>query len=271
LKNGDGLSLPDPTVTEREIGLDRYGTAGGPLVIALHGAVANGKTWLPLARLLAPGLELWCPDLPGHGARRCEPFRLAAAVESVVTLIGAAGARRVVLAGDSLGGYIALAAAAREPARLVGVVAGGCTWSMTGLGGTLARASDLPPRLVAALLGEARLERFAASQLARLTDAETAAAVAARGLRLRSRSESLSELAGLDLIPLVRAIHVPIAFINGAWDWPTRAGEKSLVHAAETATCTIVPRKGHGVGFFAPAAFARVIETLAVGSCAADT
>lgn len=233
-------------------------------MVALHGAVANRKTWLPMARALAPELELWCPDLPGHGSRRSEPFTFEGAVATVEYLVAAARPRRVVLAGDSLGGYLALAAGARIERGIAGVVAGGCTWSMTGPGGALARASDLPPALFAALMGEERLERFAAAQLYRVADAATARAIAESGLRLRARGESLRELRGFDAVAVVREVRAPIAFVNGAWDWPTRAGEKSLTRAARRATLTIVPRCGHGVGFFAPAAFARAIESLAI-------
>jgi pimeloyl-ACP methyl ester carboxylesterase len=244
--------------------LDRFGISGGPLAIALHGAVANRKTWLPLARALAPHLELWCPDLPGHGSRRDEPFEFEAALETVEALVASARPRRVVLAGDSLGGYLALAAGARIERGVAGIVAGGCTWSMTGFGGALARASDVPAALLAALVGEARLERLAARQLSRLTDEATAEAVAACGLRLRARGESLRELAGFDAVAVVRDVRAPIAFVNGARDWPTRAGEKALVRAALCASLTAVPHCGHGVGFFAPHAFARAIEGLAV-------
>jgi pimeloyl-ACP methyl ester carboxylesterase len=249
-------------MTEMMAGVDRYGTPGGPLVVALHGAVAGRKIWLPLAAALSPEYELWCPDLPGHGVRRDEPFRLEAAVETVLALLALARPRRVVLAGDSLGGYVALAAAARASGGVAGVLAGGCSWSMTGLGGALARASDLPPRALAALVGEERLERAAAALLYRLTSGPTAAAIGAAGLRLRSRSESLSELAGIDVAALARAIRVPLTVINGAWDWPTRAGEAALARAARRGTVRIVPGAGHGVGFFAPEAFARAIEAL---------
>ncbi|MBD5603482.1 MAG: alpha/beta fold hydrolase, partial [Candidatus Eremiobacteraeota bacterium] len=74
-------------------------SAGAPLVILLHGAVANRDTWLPLARAVAPDVELWCPDLPGHGAHRDVPFTLAVALSDVADLVARAAPRRPVLAG----------------------------------------------------------------------------------------------------------------------------------------------------------------------------
>jgi pimeloyl-ACP methyl ester carboxylesterase len=239
--------------------VDRYGTPGGPLVIALHGAVANRKTWLPLANVLPPHFELWCPDLPGHGARRDEAFTREAALETVAALVALARPRRVVLAGDSLGGYLALEAGARIPHGIGGIVAGGCTWSMTGFGGVLARASDLPARLLERMLGEARLEAVGLALLRRFVGPDCAELIASAGLRLQSRPESLEELRGVDLERIVAQIRVPIAFVNGANDWPTRAGEGALLAAARSAERVIAPGVGHGVGLLAPGTFAIAI------------
>jgi pimeloyl-ACP methyl ester carboxylesterase len=167
-----------------------------------------------------------------------------------------------VLAGDSLGGYLALEAGARIPHGIGGIVAGGCTWSMTGLGGVLARASDLPARLLERVLGETRLEALGIAILRRFVGAECAQIIAAAGLRLRSRSESLDELRGVDLARLVAQIRVPIAFVNGANDWPTRAGEGALLAAAHSAERVIAPGVGHGVGLLAPGTFAVAIGSV---------
>jgi pimeloyl-ACP methyl ester carboxylesterase len=244
--------------------LDRYGAPDADTVaIALHGAVANRKTWLPLSRALPSGLELWCPDLPGHGSRRDEPFVLARALATVAGLVERALPRRVVLAGDSLGGYVALLAAARSSGAIRAVVAGGCTWSMSGIAGAIARASGAPVRLLEEALGDVRLERWVARAVPRFTDAETADAIVRAGLRVRSRSESLAELAGLDLTAHVRTLNVPIVFVNGARDWPTRAGERALLRAAGRAELVLGPNVGHGVGLLDPAAFARALASAA--------
>ncbi|GAC1493128.1 MAG: alpha/beta hydrolase [Vulcanimicrobiaceae bacterium] len=241
-----------------DVDCDRYGSPGGRLVIALHGAVANRKTWLPLSRGVPPDVELWCPDLPGHGARRHEPFTMERALALVDALLAAAAPRRAIVAGDSLGGYLALAMGARRDPRVAGVVAGGCTWSMTGWRGALARASDVPPRLIERLVGSARTLDVAAAILPRVTDAQTARAVLAGGLRTAAREESLRELRGVDVVALARAIDVPLAIVNGSFDWPTRAQERDVLRANPHATLTL-GRIGHGVGFLLPAAFARAI------------
>ena len=242
--------------------VDRYGSSGKPLVILVHGAVANRKTWLPAARELSARFEVWCPDLPGHGSRRSEKFTLSGALEAVASLVARAGLRRAIVAGDSLGGYVALGLAARDPSGIAGVVAGGCTWSMTGARGALARASDVPVALLTRAIGRDRMLRASESLVSLVAGPDVAREIVRAGLRLESRSESLRELAGLDLIALVREIRVPIAFANGRYDWPTRAGERALLHAASDASLSISPRCGHGVGLLDAPFFAKTIEAL---------
>ena len=239
--------------------IDRYGTSGGPLVIALHGAVANRKTWMPLARVLPAHFELWCPDLPGHGARRDEAFTREASLETIEALVSLARPRRVVIAGDSLGGYLALEAGASIARGISGIVAGGCTWSMTGFGGVLARASDFPARLIERVVGAERCETTFAALLRRFAGDECAREIMLTGLRFAARSESLEELRGMDLVRIVEQIRTPIAFVNGAYDWPTRAGEGALLEAARNGNRTIAPDVGHGVGLRAPGTFALAI------------
>jgi pimeloyl-ACP methyl ester carboxylesterase len=242
--------------------VDRYGSPGAPLVILVHGAVANRKTWLPAARELSARFEVWCPDLPGHGSRRSESFTLSGALEAVASLVAQADLRRAIARGDSLGGYVALALAARDPESLAGIVAGGCTWSMTGARGALARASDVPVALLTRAIGRDRMLRACDALVPLVADPDVARAIVAAGLRVESRGESLRELAGLDPVALVREIRTPIAFVNGRYDWPTRAGERALLRAASDASLSISPRCGHGVGLLDAPFFARTIESL---------
>jgi len=248
------------------------GASAGPLVIALHGACANGAAWIPLRRELPPGVELWAPDLPGHGSRATgEPFTLEAALALIAELVATATPRRPVLAGDSLGGYLALAAAARIPqGRLGGVVAGGCTWSMHGVAGALARLTDLPAALAERIVGPARANALLASAARRAADPETGRALAAAGMRAAARGESLRELRGLDLRALAARITVPVVFVNGRFDYPTRAGERGLLARAVHSRLLVADRCGHGVSLFAPGVFARACE-LAFGGDAGST
>ena len=97
-----------------------------PLLVALHGWRLSGRLWEPLQRELEPRWALWCPDLPGFGARP-RPTGLQASLASygrwlAEELERQAPGRPVVLLGHSLGGSVALHAAPLLGERLQGLV-----------------------------------------------------------------------------------------------------------------------------------------------------
>ncbi len=231
-------------------------------VLAVHGAVANGTTWETLRPLLGPDTVLIAPDLPGHGARRDVPFTIAASLAMLERTLSACGDGPIVLVGDSLGGYLVLALAARTRVSLAGVVAGGCTFAIAGAGGALARASGIAQDLAVRMIGEPLAVAGLGAIARRIAAPDVAAAIVQRGFRLAARAESLAELAKHDTLADVRAIGTPIVFVNGALDWPLRSGEGTFLRAARNATRVVVPGHGHGVGFTAPAAFATAIRGL---------
>ena len=96
-------------------------------VILFHGLAANKKIMSFIARGFAlQGLRVFVPDLPGHG-RTQGPFsfeRAESCGDSFVKQMigrGAVEAKRLVLAGHSMGGAIAIKVAARVP--VAGVIA----------------------------------------------------------------------------------------------------------------------------------------------------
>ncbi len=97
-----------------------------PLLVGLHGWLLSGRLWQPLERQLAPRWELWCPDLPGFGARP-RPRGLQPSLASYGRWLSEelgqrAAGRPVVLLGHSLGGSVALHAAPLLGEQLVGLV-----------------------------------------------------------------------------------------------------------------------------------------------------
>ncbi|MFM9110564.1 MAG: alpha/beta fold hydrolase [Prochlorococcaceae cyanobacterium] len=99
---------------------------GSPLLVGVHGWLLSGRLWQPLARQLEGRWSLWGPDLPGFG--HCpRPRRLAPNLASYGRWLAAAcreraGGRPVELIGHSLGGSIALHAAAALGQQLQGLV-----------------------------------------------------------------------------------------------------------------------------------------------------
>lgn len=93
--------------------------AGAPSVLALHGITANALSWGPVARQLAGRATLIAPDLRGRAASAAlpGPYGIAAHADDAAALADALGLDRVVLAGHSMGAFVAALAAVRHPGR----------------------------------------------------------------------------------------------------------------------------------------------------------
>ena len=106
-------------------------TAGdGPAVLAVHGALVDGRLWDGTARLLAPHARVLLPDLPLGAHRRAVPSRSRLTPEEVagalVDVLDGLDLDRAVLLGNDTGGALAQLAAAGAPERTAGLVLAGC-------------------------------------------------------------------------------------------------------------------------------------------------
>lgn len=92
---------------------------GQPLVL-LHGWAMHAGIFGPLLDTLADDFELHLVDLPGHG--RSADAGVALTLESAADAVAACVPERALWLGWSLGGLVALHAAATRPARVRGLV-----------------------------------------------------------------------------------------------------------------------------------------------------
>lgn len=123
----------------------------GPIVLAVHGITANGLSWGVVADQLAGRATVLAPDLAGRAGSRAEPgpYGLGRHADDLIALLDERGLDRVVLAGHSMGGYVAAVAATRHPDRFSRVVL-----VDGGLGFGLPPGTD-PQQHLAAVLGPA--------------------------------------------------------------------------------------------------------------------
>ena len=125
--------------TAPALGIDRTGT-GSPLVL-LHPLGADRSVWAPVTPLLAGSREVVAVDLPGFGESPPldgdqSPPALARAVADGLAAIGI---RDFDVAGNSLGGWVALELALAGRARSVAAIGPAGLWP-----------EPLPPRRGAA-------------------------------------------------------------------------------------------------------------------------
>ncbi len=98
---------------------------GGPDVVLLHGNPASTYSWRKVQEPLAVRHRVHAIDLPGYGFSdkpSDAPYDVAWFARVVVGYLDAAGVRRAVLVGNSMGGYIATETAILYPERVAGLV-----------------------------------------------------------------------------------------------------------------------------------------------------
>ncbi|MDI5973418.1 alpha/beta fold hydrolase [Streptomyces sp. SL13] len=110
---------------------ERHG-AGEPLVL-LHGIGHHRQAWDPVVAALAERREVVTVDLPGFGESPAQPAGLPYSLDTAVTVFGAffdaLGLRVPHVAGNSLGGLIALRLAQAGRARSVTALSPGGFWN----------------------------------------------------------------------------------------------------------------------------------------------
>jgi pimeloyl-ACP methyl ester carboxylesterase len=104
--------------------------AGEPLVL-IHGFTATWRCWLPVLGLLAPRFEVIAPTLHGHDGGPTPPViarTLAHAADHFELLLDELEVGTAHLAGNSMGGALALELAKRGRARSVVAISPGGGW-----------------------------------------------------------------------------------------------------------------------------------------------
>lgn len=88
-----------------------------PPLLLIHGATGSHTTYLPFLSILAQHARVYAMDLRGHGLSGRTPgaYRLADYGRDVASFLRTVVVRPAILAGHSLGGYVALWVAAEEP------------------------------------------------------------------------------------------------------------------------------------------------------------
>lgn len=101
------------------------GPRDAPVLVLLHGSNASLHTWEPWVERLRGRYRIIRYDQPGHGLTGPHPqsdYRAAAFVDVLNRLVGRMGVEQFVLAGNSMGGWVAWNYALAHPDKLRGLV-----------------------------------------------------------------------------------------------------------------------------------------------------
>jgi 3-oxoadipate enol-lactonase len=95
----------------------------GPAIVLVHGFPMDHRIWLEQLAGLGKSFRVIAVDLKGFGKSRSnEAFTIDSMADDLVQFMDQIQATPCVLAGLSMGGYIALSVAARHPQALRGLV-----------------------------------------------------------------------------------------------------------------------------------------------------
>ncbi|MBL0610101.1 alpha/beta hydrolase [Aeromonas jandaei] len=204
-----------------------------PLLIALHGWLDNGASFLPLAPYLHD-FHLVCVDLSGHGHsdHKTTPYVFVDWLDDLYQITQAAGWSRFTLLGHSLGALIASAYAGVFPEQIERLIL------LEGLGPLTQPDEAVPAQIRRAILNRSRTRERSAAGFASIDEAVAARCKVADIMPAAARlicERQLEERAGRwhwrsdprlrDLSPLrmsegqaqalIRAICCPVLFIRG--------------------------------------------------------
>ncbi len=163
---------------------------------------------------------------------------MAAAVAAVAEAVdGRAPGQPVVLAGHSLGGYVAMAYAADCSDRLAGLVLIGCTAVPRGLGAGAYRllgwATDRA--------GPDRVTRLNNRLLARLAAPEVFAAIAQEGYWFDGVRDAWAAVFAGGRPELLQTVRCPVLIVRGQFD---QIGIHAYRYAAQAAQAQVVTVRG---------------------------
>lgn len=210
------------------------GAADAPTVLAVHGITATHRAWGWVAPAL-PGVRVVAPDLRGRGRSNAlpGPYGMARHADDVAALAGHLGLGDVVVAGHSMGGFVAVVLAHRHPGlvRSLVLVDGGLPLALpAGVDPDAAMAAVLGPAAQRLAMTFPDADAYRAFWQAHPAfaghwgedlgayfdyDLEPADGAYRSSARLEAMTGDQRELfSGASLLPALRALAVPATFLR---------------------------------------------------------
>lgn len=249
------------------------GPPTAPALLLLHGFTGNGAVWRPLAAALRNRYTLIIPDLPGHGrtAAPANPDRLAMArtAADLWNLLNHLNIAETAVLGYSMGGRLALHVAARDPARVRGLILESASPGIDDAEARLARRSadcELANRIEAQGLdwfldywesqplfaSHRRQSGFRCRQQRRIRAANSAAGLA-QSLRGAGTGGQPS------LWTALPSLTVPVLVVVGADDTKFRSIGEAMVSRLRHARLAVMAGAGHTPHWECPRAYRQLV------------
>lgn len=238
---------------------DVAGPANAHPIVFLHGMRVTRRMWQPQVERLSGEFRVITVDLAGHGSLKDEMFHVKRSAEELAAVIDEAANGRALVAGLSLGGYIAMEFGARYPEKAAGLV--------------IASASVEPQRWYAfpyAVLSQL-MEKLPEPWLNWISrkffvwayGERRAQPLIAPGFFMRGGAAGIREVMHEKFAPKLAAYPGPVLLLNGARDLGFRLHEKKFLAAAKNARLQVIPRAFHISNIDQPEIFSDAVRNFA--------
>ena len=245
-----------PTLDRDRVKIHYEVHGDGPPLILTHGYSSTSAMWREQIDPLSKHHKLILWDMRGHG-RSDYPddplaYSEALTVADIAALLDAVGAKRAIVGGLSLGGYMSLAFYRAHPERVRALLI-----IDTGPGFKKDDAREIWNRR--ALDTADRLDREGLNMLkSGSRERSTVQHRDARGLALAARGMLTQRDARV--IELLPEIKVPSLIVVGADDTPFLAASDYMAAKIPGARKVVIPQAGHAVNIDQPQAFIEAVE-----------
>jgi 2-succinyl-6-hydroxy-2,4-cyclohexadiene-1-carboxylate synthase len=248
---------------------EEAGPEGAPVLVFLHGFLGDSKDWYKIFDLLTRDFRCMAFDLPGHGRSAKVRLGFTATRDAIVRQLDELGIRRFGLAGYSMGGRVALAAALAHGDRVSRAVIESASPGIADPAQRAARHTD-DEKLAARLEAIASTEEFEAflhdwyaqplwhSLLARpeLLDAVVARRARGNPVALGRALRALGTGAQPSLWDALHQAASPLLFLAGERDSKFLAIAEEMGARCPALRIRTVPGRGHNVHLEAPGEYA---------------
>jgi 3-oxoadipate enol-lactonase len=254
-------------LSEIVVAYDSSGS-GRPLLL-VHGYPLNRALWRPQVENLTDAARVIAPDLRGHGESNVPdlPYTVDRLADDLAELLDELGlAEPVVVAGLSMGGYVALAFYRRHQARVAGLILAATRAGADSEAGKANRDKAM------ALAREKGVEAIAESMLPKMLAPETYQSHTELVEHVRHiMAETplngvIGDLTAMrdrpDSTELLGGILEPVLVLHGQEDQLIPPSEAEAAFARlPNARLALVPRAGHLVNLEQPEAFNAEVRT----------
>ena len=231
-----------------------------PTIVFLHGTRLTGAAWAAQVAALGDRFHCLAPDLPGHGRAATIPFTIDSAAEGVAEVIERdAHGGRAILVGLSLGGYVAMAVAARWPDRIAGLAISGATAEPVGVRSLAYRGLAT----IFSIVPEPILDRVNRWFFGWRFPPSIADPILAAGFSFAGGAVAVRSLVGEHFKPRLAAYPGPSLLINGEYDLFFRPTERGFADVAADPRRALIRRATHLTNLDQPERFTEVIRRFA--------